>query len=111
MPRAFAATLLLAIACTGPNTHMERTVRVVDYTEKEGLLVGTVRTILPDDTLSCGREVPTGTHIAQRICRFQAESAFLRQRTQDMLHSSMGGGPARGEGPEGRGRSYAGDAL
>jgi hypothetical protein len=53
--------------------------------------------------------MPTGTHIAQRICRFEAESAFLRQRTQDLLHGMSS--PARGEGPDGRGRSYASDAL
>ncbi|HEY6909647.1 MAG TPA: hypothetical protein VI356_09775 [Myxococcales bacterium] len=87
MSRALAGTLLLALGCAGPNKHMERTIRVVDYTEKEGVLVGTVQTVYPDDTLSCGREMQTGTHISRRICRFQVESNFLRQRTQDMLHA------------------------
>ncbi|MGE5048309.1 MAG: hypothetical protein ACM3PC_07085 [Deltaproteobacteria bacterium] len=104
MARALAGTLLLAFACAGPNTHMERTVRVVDYTEKEGVLVGTVQTVYPDDTLSCGREMQTGTHISRRICRFQVESNFLRQRTQDMLHAlSLGASKA---GTELGGSSY-----
>jgi hypothetical protein len=108
MPRALAGTLLLVFACAGPNTHMERRVRVVDYTEKEGLLVGTVQTVFPDDTLSCGREMQTGTHISRRICRFEVESNFLRQRTQDMLHAlSLG---ASKPGSEHGGRGYTTDA-
>lgn len=108
MRRAFAGTLLLAFACAGPNRHMERTVRVVDYTEKEGVLVGTVETVFPDDTLSCGREMQTGTHISRRICRFTEESSFLRQRTQDMLHAlSLG---ASRPGSEHGGRGYSTDA-
>lgn len=104
MPRAFAGMLLIASACAGPNRHMERTVRVVDYTEKEGVLVGTVQTVYPDDTLSCGREMQTGTHISKRVCRFVVESSFLRQRTQDMLHAMSFG--ASKPGSENGGNGY-----
>lgn len=88
MSKASAAGALLALAaCAGPNRHMDRTVRVVDYTEREGTVVGTVETVYPEDSLNCGMEMQTGTHISKRLCRFNVENAFLRQRTQDMLHA------------------------
>lgn len=107
MTRAIAAgLLLLAAACAGPATHQTHVVRVVDYTDKEGIVVGTVESVGIDDTLLCGIETPTGTHIARRICRFALESSFLQQRTQDMLRATRGPG-ASGYTRESGGRAYS----
>jgi hypothetical protein len=110
MSRAFATgALLAAAACAGPNLHMDHMVRVVDYTDKEGVLVGTVATVNPDDTLNCGVETPTGTHISRRTCRFDLESSFLRQRTHDMLLSIRSSGASEYSRENGE-RSSAGIA-
>jgi len=91
MSKALATGALLALAaCAGPNTHMEHTIRIVDYTDKDGQVVGSAETVNLDDSLVCGVETPTGTHISKRVCRFANETAFLRQRTQDMLRFTRG---------------------
>lgn len=107
MSRAIAATVVvLAAACAGPNSHVARLVRVVDHTDRDGLVVGTVETVYAEDSLNCAVETPTGTHIAKRICRFEVESAFLRQRTQDMMHALRGSASTSEHGGGGAAGSY-----
>ena len=48
---SFAMALLLLAACAGPY-HGPRTVRVVNYSDKDGIVVGNAYTVLPDDILA-----------------------------------------------------------
>ena len=110
MPKSIAAGLLLSLAaCAGPNSQLPHMVRVVDYTDKEGTVVGRVEMVRADDTLLCGMETPTGTHIARRICRFQLETALMQQRTQDMIRSIRAAN-ITGYGRESGGRAYSSTA-
>lgn len=90
---AGVAVLLLA-ACAAPY-HGARMVRVVNYQPNDGMLVGNAGAIDPDDKLLCGEETPTGSHITKRLCRFEQESASLREETHEMLRRAMSGGSTR----------------
>jgi len=59
----------------------------LNYSEKDGIVVGNAYTVLPDDILLCTEETPTGSHVSRRVCRFEQESLIgpigrvaLRQR-------------------------------
>lgn len=91
---SFAVALLLLAACAGPY-HGPRTVRVVNYSDKDGIVVGNAYTVLPDDTLLCTEETPTGTHVSRRVCRFEQESLMLREQTHEVLRRAMTGGSTR----------------
>jgi hypothetical protein len=97
MTRIVAAmALLLATACASSNPHVSA-VRLKDHTEKHGFVAGVVDTMNPDDLLLCGLETPTGTHIAKKICRSEAQLALVHQHTQDwlrQLHPTVGAGNA-----------------
>src|SRR4051794_21608848 len=79
-----AATLLLSAACATSNPPYN-TVRLKDYTDKDGIVASVVDLNDPDALLLCGVETPTGTHIAFKICRSEGQAALIHQHTQDWL--------------------------
>lgn len=102
MPRCIAVLALLLAACAGTQTRpapadaavvvaqpaFRRAVQLKDYTPADGVLAAIVETMDPEDTLLCGMETPTGTHIAMRICRSELQLAILHQHTQEWLRKT-----------------------
>jgi len=86
--------LLLLAACAAPY-HGTRMIKIVDYQPGDGMLVGNAGAIDPDDKLLCAEETPTGSHITKRLCRFEQESASLREETHEMLRRAMSSGSTR----------------
>jgi hypothetical protein len=92
MSRTIAlAALLLAAACASTSTPHYATVLLKDYTEKDGYVAGVLDLNDPNVVLLCGMETPTGTHVAKRICRSEAQLALIHQHTQDWLREVRSG--------------------
>lgn len=86
--------LLLLAACAAPY-HGARMVKIVNYQRGDGMLVGNAGAIVADDKLLCAEETPTGSHITKRLCRFEQESAALREETHELLRRAMSSGSTR----------------
>jgi hypothetical protein len=89
-----AIALLLLAACAAPY-HGTKMVKVVNYQRGDGMLVGNAGAIDPDDRLLCAEETPTGSHITKRLCRFEQESAALREESHEMLRRAMSSNSTR----------------
>jgi len=85
------AALLVAAACASTTNPHYSVVRLKDYSEKDGLVSGVLDLTDPNVVLLCGMETPTGTHVAKRICRSEAQLALIHQHTQDWLHQVRSG--------------------
>jgi len=94
-----APLLLLAVACASTSTAY--TVRVKDYSGRDGALAEEVDTTNPEELLVCRMEAPTGTRVARRICRQDDELAVSRKASQEWLSSlrrGNTGGPYKNTG-------------
>jgi hypothetical protein len=74
-----------------------RTVAAADYKAKDGTATASAGQAKPGGKIVCEEELPLGSHIPERVCRYQEDMDANRQETQDVLHAN----PAKNTRPGG----------
>lgn len=82
MTKLGAFALLAACACATAPTQ-DRTTQ--DRTKEKVVLFSTPGAPVPEGKVVCSVERPTGSNIAERICRYENQADWSSARTQDAL--------------------------
>lgn len=83
-----AVMIMIALcACAGANKP-QRVAAASDYKAKDGTAVSSAGQTQPKGKIVCEDEMPLGSHIPERVCRYQEDVDSVRQETQEKLHSA-----------------------
>jgi hypothetical protein len=77
---------LLAASCAArqPGTRTVGTIAAADFKSAEGTPAATVGPA-PKGKLVCAMEIRVGTHIPERVCRYEEDIDGVRDETQEVL--------------------------
>jgi hypothetical protein len=74
-------------ACAGAN-RLQRTVAAADYKAKDGTAASSAGQAKPQGRIICEDEMPLGSHIPNRVCRYENDINDVRRETQAKLHAA-----------------------
>ena len=78
MTRLFAVGFLALCACATSLARQDG--------EKAKVLYASPGSPQPEGKLVCSLERPTGSNIAERVCRYQNQNEWNARRAQDLMH-------------------------
>jgi hypothetical protein len=80
--------LLLAALCGCAGARAKpTTVAAADYKAKDGTPAAAAGQPAPQGKMVCEEEMPLGSHIPRRVCRYQEDIDANRQETQEKLRA------------------------
>jgi hypothetical protein len=84
-----STVFLLAASCasTQPGTKRVGTIPAAEFKSRDGTPVATVGPA-PKGKIICSMEIPVGTHIPERVCRYEDDADSIRDETQQMLRNA-----------------------
>jgi hypothetical protein len=87
MRKSLSLIAMVAVcACAGVN-RTQQTTKAANYKAKDGTPVASNGQPAPGGTIVCDEEMPVGSHIPKKVCRYQEDVDQARYDTQDFLHA------------------------
>jgi hypothetical protein len=94
-----STVFFLAASCasTQPGTRTAGTVAAAGYKSREGTPV-TTSGPAPQGKIICAMETPVGSHIPERVCRYEDDADLIRAETQQVLRNAQSKQSLKGGG-------------